>query len=117
MPQEKLSRWPLVCGVAASVAASLCCLGPLVLVMLGIGGAWVANLSVLEPFRPYFLVAAVVFLFLAYRKIYRTPVADCAPGSLCALPQTNRVYKVMFWLVVIMTSLAMAFPYLAPMFY
>ena len=118
MSQEKTGRWPLVGGVAAAVAASLCCIGPLALVMLGIGGAWVANLAVLEPFRPYFLGAAIIFPFLAWRRIYRAQAAAaCTPGSLCAMPQTNRIYKVLFWIVVALVALDLAFPYIAPLFY
>lgn len=118
MSQEKTGRWPLVGGVAAAVAASLCCIGPLVLVMLGIGGAWAANLAVLEPFRPYFLGAAIIFLFLAWKKIYLAPAAAaCTPGSLCAIPQTNRIYKALFWIVVTLVALALLFPYIAPLFY
>ncbi|ODU30197.1 MAG: mercuric transport protein [Thiobacillus sp. SCN 62-729] len=113
MSQEKTGRLPLIGGVIAAIGASLCCIGPLVLVMLGIGGAWVSNLAVLEPFRPYFLG-----LFLAWRKIYRTPAAAaCTPGSLCAMPQTNRVYRILFWIVAVLVGLAMAFPYIAPLFY
>jgi mercuric ion transport protein len=117
MSQEKTGRLPLIGGVIAAVAASLCCVGPLVLVMLGIGGAWVANLAVLEPFRPYFLGAAVIALFFAWKKIYRAPAAACTPGSLCAMPQTNRIYKVLFWVVAVLVALALIFPYLAPLFY
>ena len=117
MLQEKAGRLPLIGGVIAAIAASLCCVGPLVLVMLGIGGAWVANLTVLEPFRPYFLGAAIIALFFAWKKIYRAPAAVCTPGSLCATPQTNRIYKVLFWMVVVLVVLALVFPYLAPLFY
>lgn len=42
----------LSASAAATIAASLCCVGPLVLVILGIGGAWISNLRVLEPWRP-----------------------------------------------------------------
>ena len=118
MSQLKLDRWPLIGGAAAAVAASLCCIGPLVLVMLGIGGAWAANLSLLEPYRPLLLGVAVVFLVLAWRKIYSaSTVASCTPGTLCALPQTNQVYKVLFWLVAALIGLALLFPYFAPLFY
>jgi len=116
MSQEKTGRLPLIGGVIAAVAASLCCVGPLVLVTLGIGGAWVANLAVLEPFRPYFLGAAAISLFFAWRKIYR-PAAACTPGSLCAQPQTNRIYKLLFWIVAVLIGLAVVFPYIAPLFY
>jgi len=118
MPQQKTGRLPLLGGVVAAIAASLCCVGPLVLVMLGIGGAWVANLAVLEPFRPYFLGAALIFLLSAWKKIYRAPApAACTPGSLCAMPQTHRVYRMLFWVVAVLIGLAMVFPYLAPLFY
>ncbi len=118
LAQEKSGCLPLIGGVIAAIAASLCCVGPLVLVMFGIGGAWVANLAKLEPFRPYFLGAAIIALFFAWEKIYHTPtVTNCTPGSLCALPQTNRVYKFLFWVVVVLVVLAIAFPYIAPLFY
>jgi len=117
MLQEKAGRLPLIGGVIAAIAASLCCIGPLVLVMLGVGGAWVANLAVLEQFPPYFLGAAVIALFFAWKKIYRAPAAACTPGSLCAMPQTNRIYKVLFWMVAVLVVLALIFPYLAPLFY
>ena len=117
MLQEKAGRLPLIGGVIAAIAASLCCIGPLVLVMLGVGGAWVANLAVLEQFGPYFLGAAIIALFFAWKKIYRAPAAACTPGSLCAMPQTNRIYKVLFWMVAVLVVLALIFPYLAPLFY
>ena len=118
MSQEKISRWSLIGGVIAAVTASLCCIGPLVLVMLGISGAWIANLSGLEPFRPYFLGIAVIFLFFAWKKIYRMPAPEaCTPGSVCALPQTKQIYKVLFWMVALLIGLAIASPYLAPLFY
>lgn len=118
MSQEKTGRGALIGGVVAAIAASLCCVGPLALVMLGVGGAWVGNLAVLEPFRPYCLGAALIALFFAWKKIYRTPTAAaCTPGSLCALPQTNRVYKALFWIVAALIAAAFVFPYLAPLFY
>jgi len=117
MAQEKSGGIPLIGGVIAAIAASLCCIGPLVLVMLGIGGAWVSKLSVMEPFRPYALGLAIIFLFFAWKKIYRAPATVCTPGSLCAMPHTNRVYKVLFWSVAALIVLALASPYIAPLFY
>ena len=40
----------LVAGVLAGIGASVCCVGPLVLLALGIGGAWIGNLTALEPY-------------------------------------------------------------------
>ena len=116
MWQENTSRWPLIGGVIAAVAASVCCVGPLVLVLLGIGGAWAGSLAAMEPFRPYLLGVAAIFLIFAWRKIYR-PVTACSPGTACALPRTQRLYKVLFWLVAALIVLAIAFPYFAHLFY
>jgi len=108
----------LVGGAVAAILASLCCLGPLVLVLLGISGAWIGNLTTLEPYRPLFLGVAVVCMAFAYRQIYRATAAEtCEPGTLCVLPQTNRLYRGMFWVVSALVLVALVFPYLMPLFY
>src|SRR5690554_1672995 len=45
----------LMIGAMAAIGASLCCLGPLLLLSLGIGGAWISGLTALQPFRPLFV--------------------------------------------------------------
>lgn len=105
-------------GVLAALGASVCCLGPLVLVSIGVGGAWVSNLTALTPYRWIFILAALGFMGFAWHKIYRAPAAaQCEPGTLCAVPQTNRVYRVIFWAVSALVLLALAFPYFIPLFY
>jgi mercuric ion transport protein len=54
----------LVAGVLSAIGASVCCVGLLVLLTLGIGGAWIANLTALEPLRPWF-VALTLFALLS----------------------------------------------------
>jgi len=98
-------------GGLAAILASTCCLGPLVLISLGVSGAWISNLTLLEPYRPIFIGAALIALFFAWRRIWR-PVAACAPGEVCALPQINRSYK-----VVALVIIALGFPLVAPWFY
>jgi len=108
----------LIGGAMAALAASVCCLGPLVLVALGVSGAWISNLTLLEPYRPIFIGTALVLMAVAWRRIYRRPVAEtCAPGQVCDLPQTNHVYRVMFWVVSALVLVALVFPYLLPLFY
>lgn len=106
----------LAAGGLTALLGSVCCLGPLVLVSIGLGGAWLSELQVFEPLRPYLLGAAVVLLFLAYRRIWR-PAAQCAPGQVCALPKTRRRYKTLFALAASLLSAALLSPYLAPLFY
>ena len=116
MSAPQNSRAALVTGGLAALLASTCCLGPLVLVTLGVSGAWIGNLTALEPYRPIFIGAALVALFFASRRIFR-PVQACKPGEVCALPQTRRLYKVLFWIVAALVVVALGFPYVTPFFY
>lgn len=116
MSEPQNGRGALFAGGLAAILASTCCLGPLVLLALGFSGAWIGNLTVLEPYRPLFLVVALVALFFAWRRIYRSSQA-CGPGDVCAIPQVRGTYKLVFWIVVALVLVALGFPYVLPLFY
>ena len=116
MSASQNGRGALCAGGLTAILASTCCLGPLVLVTLGFSGAWIGNLTALEPYRPLFIGAALTALFFAWRQIFR-PVADCKPGEVCAIPQVRIAYRLMFWLVVALVLVALDFPYVIPLFY
>ncbi|MDA8107927.1 MAG: mercuric ion transporter MerT [Betaproteobacteria bacterium] len=118
MDDLRASRATLAGGFVAAITASACCLGPLVLLGLGVSGAWIANLTALEPYRPLSVAVALAFTALAWRRIYRVPAgADCAPGTACARPRTRRLYRVLFWVLAALVLVALGFPYVAPLFY
>lgn len=114
--QQPTGKTALFAGGLAALFASACCLGPLALILLGFSGAWIANLTLLEPYRPVFIGAAVLALYFAGRRIYR-PSQDCKPGKVCALPRVRTVYKVAFWTVVALVLAALVFPYVLPLSY
>ncbi|MCM2306722.1 MAG: mercuric ion transporter MerT [Sulfuritalea sp.] len=116
MTESQQERGTLVAGGLAAILASTCCLGPLVLIALGFSGAWIGNLTALEPYRPIFIGVALLALFLAWRQIF-LPVAACKPGEVCAIPQVRANYKLTFWIVVVLVLVALGFPYVAPFFY
>ncbi|WP_081577660.1 mercuric ion transporter MerT [Acidithiobacillus thiooxidans] len=116
MSEPKTVRGALFAGGLAAMLASTCCLGPLILVTLGISGAWIGNLAALEPYRPFFIAAALVALFFAWRRIYR-PVHAYTQGAVCSMPQVRRTYKPVFWIVVALILVAIAFPYVLRLFY
>jgi len=91
---------PLIGGVLAAVGASLCCVGPLVLLTLGISGAWIGNLTLLEPYRPVFIVIVMLLFGWAGWQIYQ-PVEACEPGTACAVPQMRKRRRVIFWITAI----------------
>ncbi|TFH87477.1 mercuric ion transporter MerT [Billgrantia azerbaijanica] len=116
MRKSKTGRGPLAAGGLAALLATVCCLGPLVLITVGISGAWIGNLTVLEPYRPLFIGVALVALFFAWRRIFR-PAEQCQPGGVCAMPRVRGAYKVIFWLVSLLVLIALVFPYVLPLFY
>lgn len=116
MTQRAGGKSTLAIGGLAAILASACCLGPLILVSIGLSGAWIGQLTRLEPFRPLFLAASLIALVFACRRIYR-PVTACQPGEVCAIPTVRRAYKLVFWIVVALALIAFGFPYVAPLFY
>lgn len=118
MSEAGTQKASLIGGALAAVGASACCLGPLLLVALGMSGAWIGNLMALQPYRPVFIGAAAVFLALAWWKIYRPRVTEtCAAGGACALPRSNRRYRILFWLVSALVLIALTYPLVLPFFY
>lgn len=116
MSEHDNERTALAAGGIAAILASTCCLGPLILVALGFSGAWIGDLTVLEPYRPYFIGAALLALIVAGRRIFR-PASACRPGDLCAIPRVRRIYRLAFWLVVALVGVALAYPVVLPQFY
>jgi mercuric ion transport protein len=116
MSESKSGRASLAAGGIAAVLASACCLGPLVLITLGISGAWIGNLTALEPYRPWFIGAALLAMVFAWRRIYR-PAEACQQGDVCAMPQVRAAYSIAFWIVSLLILIALAFPFVLPLFY
>jgi len=110
------AKQSLLASALAAIGASACCVLPLVLLTLGIGGAWVAQLTKLEPYRPIFVLITLIFLALAWRKLYRAPQA-CAADQPCADDRVIARQRVLFWIAVLPLSALLVFPWFAPYFY
>lgn len=100
-------------SIAAAVVGSLCCVGPLVLLGLGVSGAWIGQLTALEPYRPIFIATTAIFLALAFRRLYLLP-QRCEPGEVCADPRRVRRQRGIFWAVTVGLLALIAFPWFAP---
>jgi mercuric ion transport protein len=110
------SKQTMIASVLAGVGASLCCVAPLVLLSLGIGGAWVSTLTAFEPVRPVFMGLALLFIGLTFRKLYLT-TQICEPRKPCADDKVIRKQRFIFWGVTIPLLGLLAFPWFAPLFY
>lgn len=106
----------LFAAILAGIGASLCCVAPLILLALGIGGAWIGTLTALEPYRPVFIGITLVFFGMAFRKLYLAPRA-CAAGGLCSNPLTLRRQRFGFWVVGVLMLGLLAVPWMASLFY
>lgn len=112
---KKTPTLPLIGGIAAAIGASICCAGPFVLLMLGIGGSWISGLTAFEPYRPIFIGVVAVMLTWAGWQLYR-PIAQCPEGSVCAIPAARRRYRQVFWGVLFIAAMLVASPYWIPLF-
>lgn len=104
----------LVASVASGILASVCCVGPFVLLMLGVGGAWIGTLTLLKPYQPIFIGLTLVFLGLAFRKLYLVPQA-CETGTPCASPVNRRNQRIVFWLVTVLLLALIGFNWYGPL--
>ncbi|MFZ5610114.1 MAG: mercuric transporter MerT family protein [Pseudomonadota bacterium] len=104
-------------GVIGAILASTCCVVPLLFVMLGISGAWIGNLTALEPYKPYFAGVALVFIGLGFRQVYFKSKPACVEGSYCAKPQSAVITKTALWLSTVIVLLALTIGWWAPLFY
>ena len=112
-PQPGTASAPIAAGVLSAVGASACCVGPLVLVALGLGGAWVSGLRALEPLFPVFVAAAISAFGFAFWRLYITP-RRCAPDVVCASPSVMRRQRIGFWVALVCAKAILWFPVYGP---
>ena len=102
-------------GILGAIAASACCIVPLALFSAGISGAWIGQLTALEPYKPIFIAVTVAFLGYGYWLVYRKPKVACAEGEACARPLPSRLVKAALWFATALVILAFAWPAVVPL--
>ncbi len=116
-PRADRKGWFAAGGVLGAILASACCIGPLVLLTLGVSGAWIANLTALEPYKPIFAVIALAFIAAGFRQAYRRPATACQPDSYCARPSSARLTRAALWAALILVLAALTANAWAPLLY
>ena len=114
---DRRKGWLAAGGVIGAVLASSCCIVPLALVMLGVSGAWIGNLTALEPYKPLFAAVTMVFIGLGFWHVYFRPKPACADGSFCAQPKSYRITQSALWFATVLVVLALTISWWAPLFY
>lgn len=105
-------------GVIAAIAASLCCITPVLALLAGASGA-ASSLSWLEPARPYLIALAIATLgFAWYRLLNAKPNVACGPDGSCAVEKKSFLASRTFLTIITVAAIALiAFPYYSKVFY
>lgn len=104
---ENKSGWLVGGGILASIIASLCCVGPLILTILGVSGA--AALSKFETLRVPMILLVLLFFSVAGFVLFRKR-NSCEPGSICADPKKFRKMVIFYWLGLMIALLGITSP-------
>lgn len=108
-------------GVVAAFLASLCCIGPLILIALGVGTA--SSVLSIGYNKPYFLIGALLFFVVAailYVRKKNKAVCDCGDGTQKLDRQKIAIQIVIALCAMVTLYLLLTFvlvPYLAPLVY
>ena len=103
-------------GVIGALLASSCCIAPLLLLTLGVGGAWMGGLTALAPYQYYFITATLLFIGAGHWYVYWKPKQACDEGAYCASPASDRIVKIALWFATALVVLSLGVNFILPYF-
>ncbi len=104
-------------SLLGALAASSCCILPLVLFSLGVSGAWIGTFTQLAPYQPYFIAATIACLGFGYWLVYRPSNVACAEGEACARPLSNWLVRLGLIVATVLVIGALGLDFLAPLLF
>ena len=107
---RRLSGLTVVGAVVSGLLASVCCISPLLLAALGIGGAGL--LARFEIYRPAFTAATFALLGAGFCLAYRKPKAIEGDSCGCEYPKANRLGRALLWIAAAVAVVFRAAPYM-----
>lgn len=104
----------VVSGILGALAASSCCVIPLVLLSFGVGGAWMGTLTALAPYNTYIVAFTLTCLGGGFYLAYRKPKTVCTGETACARPLPDRIVKGALWTATVLILITLGTTYIAP---
>jgi mercuric ion transport protein len=104
----KSEKFALGGAIAAAFGAGLCCIGPVLFALFGLGAFGAA--SVFESLRPYLLAVAVLALAFGFYRVYFRR-EQCAPGEACATKPVSKMNRAAFWVALVTVGAFALSPY------
>ena len=101
-----------IAAVSAALLASLCCIGPVLFVTLGVGAGFATRF---EPLRPLFTVVTIALLAAGFFSVYgrqraMTPGTSCDIDSTCTVPRSRKRDKILLWIAALVALIVLTFP-------
>lgn len=114
MKTENTSKNAAYTGLFAAIAASSCCIPPVIALIAGVGGS-ASALSCMEPFRPYLIGLAVIAIGYAWYTYLKPKKAD----DCCEVDAKPKWYQTKGFLIgiTLFAVVSIAFPYYSSIFY
>lgn len=117
METSKTTKSMAYAGILTAIAASLCCITPVLALLAGTSGI-ASTFSWMEPFRPYLIGLTVLVLAIAWYQKLRPKAKeelDCA----CEDDQKPSFWqsKSFLFVVTLFSGLMLVFPYYSGVFY
>ena len=108
---QPATRLLSLAGIVAAIGAASCCVIPFLLFALGMSGAWIGNLTALEPYQPIFAAVSLGFIGWGAWRLRRKAKIACAEGY-CATDRADRIAQIGLWTAAVLIVIALVFPYL-----
>jgi mercuric ion transport protein len=83
---DQTPRLLAVGGIFGALGAASCCVIPFALFLAGVSGAWIGNLTALEPYQPIFAAASLGFIGYGAWRLRRKRELACADGYCATQP-------------------------------
>ena len=114
MSTEKTSKNVAYTGLFAAIAASSCCIPPVIALIAGIGGS-ASALSWMEPFRPYLIGVAIIAIGYAWYDYLKPKKAD----DCCEIDAKPKWFQTKGFLIgiTLFAAISISFPYYSHIFY
>ena len=112
---DRTPRLLAVGGILAALGAASCCVIPFALFLTGVSGAWIGNLTAMEPYQPAFAGVSLALVGYGAWRLRRKREVACASGY-CATPQSYLFARIGLWAATVLVAIAVLFPYAARYF-
>jgi mercuric ion transport protein len=96
-------------SLLGALAATSCCILPLVLFGIGVSGAWIGIFTQLAPYQPFFVAGTIACLAYGYWLVYCSSKVECAEGEPCARPLSKWLVRLGLIVATVLVLAAIGF--------